>query len=36
MKRAAVIGLDTVKEELLSDLMDLGAVQIEDRGTVFP
>lgn len=32
MKRAAVIGLDTVKEELLSDLMDLGAVQIEDRG----
>lgn len=31
MKRMAVIGLDTVKEELISDLMELGAVQITDQ-----
>lgn len=31
MKKVAVIGLDTVKEKLISDLMDLGVVQITDQ-----
>lgn len=32
MKKVAVIGLDTVKEKLISDLMELGVVQITDQG----
>lgn len=32
MKKVAVIGLDTVKENLISDLMELGVVQITDQG----
>ena len=35
MKKVAVIGLDTVKEELISALMDLGAVQVTDQGQRF-
>lgn len=31
MKRLAVIGLDTEKETLISDLMELGVVQITDQ-----
>lgn len=31
MKKMAVIGLDTVKENLISDLMELSAVQITDQ-----
>lgn len=31
MKKLAVIGLDTAKETLLSDLLELGAVQITDQ-----
>ncbi len=31
MKKVAVIGLDTVKETLISDLMEAGAVQITDQ-----
>ena len=30
MKKFSIIGLDTVKEDLISRLMDLGAVQIND------
>lgn len=33
MKKLAVIGLDTVKENLISDLMELGAVQITDQSS---
>ncbi len=35
MKKVAVIGIDTVKEKLISDLMELGTVQIteQDRET---
>ncbi|MEI3518276.1 MAG: hypothetical protein V8R14_02125 [Clostridia bacterium] len=32
MKRIAVIGLDTVKEDLISDLMEIGVVEITDTG----
>ena len=32
MKKVAVIGLDTVKEKLISDLMEAGVVQITDQG----
>ncbi|MGN0658675.1 MAG: V-type ATP synthase subunit I [Emergencia sp.] len=32
MKKVAVIGLDTVKEALISDLMEAGVVQITDQG----
>lgn len=32
MKKVAVIGLDTKKEQLISDLMELGVVQITDQG----
>ena len=31
MKKVAVIGIDTVKENLISDLMELGAVQITEQ-----
>jgi len=31
MKKVAVIGLDTMKEKLISDLMELGVVQITDQ-----
>lgn len=31
MKKVAVIGLDTKKEQLISDLMELGVVQITDQ-----
>ncbi|MDO4546355.1 MAG: V-type ATP synthase subunit I, partial [Bacillota bacterium] len=31
MKKVAVIGMDTVKETLISDLMELGVVQITDQ-----
>ena len=31
MKRLAVIGLDTAKDKLISDLMELGVVQITDQ-----
>ena len=31
MKKAAVIGLDTEKESLIADLMDLGVMQITQR-----
>jgi len=31
MKKMAVIGLDTVKEDLITDLMELGVVQITDQ-----
>lgn len=31
MKKLAVIGLDTVKDQLISDLMEAGAVQITDQ-----
>ena len=31
MEKLAVIGLDTVKEELISRLMDLGMVEITDQ-----
>lgn len=31
MKKVAVIGLDTEKETLISELMELGAVQVTDR-----
>lgn len=33
MKKLAVIGLDTAKEKLISDLMELGAVQITDQSS---
>lgn len=32
MKKLAVIGLDTTKDKLISDLMELGVVQITDQG----
>ena len=32
MKKFSIIGLDTVKEDLISRLMDLGAAQINDAG----
>lgn len=32
MKKVAVIGIDTVKEKLISELMEAGAVQITDQG----
>lgn len=32
MKKVAVIGLDTVKEKLISQLMEAGVVQITDQG----
>lgn len=32
MKKVAVIGLDTVKEELISELMEAGVIQITDQG----
>ena len=31
MKKVAVIGMDTVKEKLISDLMELGTVQITEQ-----
>ncbi len=31
MKKVAVIGIDTVKEKLISDLMELGTVQITEQ-----
>ena len=31
MEKVAVIGLDTVKEELIARLMDLGALQVRDQ-----
>lgn len=31
MKKLAVIGLDTVKEDLISELMDAGALQLTDQ-----
>ena len=31
MKKVAVIGLDTIKEKLISDLMELGVVEITDQ-----
>lgn len=34
MKKMAAIGLDTVKETLISDLMDAGVCQITDRAAV--
>ena len=32
MKKVAVIGLDTVKEKLISELMEAGVMQITDQG----
>ncbi len=34
MKKAAVIGLDTEKESLIADLMDLGVMQITQREVI--
>ncbi len=34
MKKFSIIGLDTVKEDLISRLMDLGAAQINDAGAL--
>ena len=33
MKKVHVIGLDTVKEDLISQLIHLGCVQINDEGS---
>lgn len=35
MKKVGVIGLDTIKENLISELMDLGVVEITDQNQKF-
>ncbi len=34
MEKVAILGLDTVKEELITKLMDIGIVEIHDQSTV--